>query len=237
MKKKPFKMWVFTLYPEVFPGPLGISLLGKALGDLWTLNVVDIRQFAQDKHQTVDDMAFGGGPGMVMRADVLDRALAETFSEKRPEILIYLSPRGKPLNQVKIKALSVCEEVVLICGRFEGIDERVLEEWSVEEVSLGDFVLMGGEVAALALTEAVVRLVPGVIGSQESLEEESFSQGLLEYPQYTRPRQWKGRQVPEVLLSGHHAAIKTWRHAQAEMLTRTRRSDLWERYKNIKSVT
>lgn len=232
MTTQPWKATVFTLYPGIFPGTLGASIIGKALAEKkWALDVINIRDFAEDKHQTVDDIAFGGGPGMVMRPDVLGKALEHTFSSVKPDRLIYLSPRGKTLTQEKVTSLAVhTSHIGVICGRFEGIDERVLDAWDVEEVSIGDYVLAGGEVAAQVLLEATVRLLPGVVGAEASLNEESFTQGLLEYPHYTRPREWQGRGVPDVLASGHHGHIKAWRQAQAEALTKVRRPDLWEKY-------
>jgi tRNA (guanine37-N1)-methyltransferase len=219
---------VLTLFPEMFPGPLARSLAGKGLETgLWALETVDIRDFARDKHATVDDAPFGGGPGMVMRPDVVDAALSAVAPATPP---IYFTPRGRPLDQGRVRALAAGGSVTLLCGRFEGIDERVLEAWKVEEVSLGDFVLSGGEPAAVALIDACVRLLPGVIGKAESLAEESFEEGLLEYPLYTRPELWKGRRVPETLLSGHHERIRSWRREAAEKVTRERRPDLWARY-------
>ncbi len=217
-----------TLFPEMFPGPLGVSLAGKALqrGD-WSLRAVDIRSFATDAHRTVDDSPFGGGPGMVLRPDVVDAALA---AQTQPGPRIYLSPRGRPLDQQRVRELAAGPGLVVLCGRFEGLDERVITEHALEEISLGDFVLSGGEPAAIALIDACVRLLPGVIATQETLAEESFEAGLLEYPHYTRPSLWRGRAVPEVLLSGNHARIKAWRRAEAEAATRMRRPDLWERY-------
>jgi tRNA (guanine37-N1)-methyltransferase len=219
---------VLTLFPAMFPGPLAQSLAGKALAaGTWALEAVDIRAFARDKHATVDDSPFGGGPGMVMRADVVDAALNAVKPAGRP---IYFTPRGRLLDQGRIRALAAEPSVTLLCGRFEGVDERVLDAWNVEEISLGDFVLSGGEPAAIALIDACVRLLPGVVGKAESLAEESFECGLLEYPHYTRPEQWNGRPVPETLLSGHHERIRRWRRDQAERLTRERRPDLWARY-------
>ena len=219
---------VLTLFPEMFPGPLGVSLAGKALANgTWSLSTVDIRSFATDAHRTVDDAPFGGGPGMVLRPDVVDAALA---AQSQPGPRIYLSPRGRVLDQQRVAELASGPGVVLLCGRFEGLDQRVIEERQLEEISLGDFVLSGGEPAALALIDACVRLLPGVVGAAETLAEESFEAGLLEYPHYTRPQQWRGRAVPEVLLSGNHAKIKAWRRAEAEAATRMRRPDLWERY-------
>ncbi|HXP76338.1 MAG TPA: tRNA (guanosine(37)-N1)-methyltransferase TrmD [Stellaceae bacterium] len=223
-----------TLFPEMFPGPLGCSLAGKALSDgLWRLETVDIRGFARDKHRTVDDAPFGGGPGMVMRPDVLDRAIAEAAG---PGPVVYLSPRGRLMDQARIKALAAGPGVSLLCGRYEGVDERVIEARGVEELSLGDFVLSGGEPAAIALIDACVRLLPGVVGDQATLAEESFEDGLLEYPHYTRPQVWEGRAVPEVLLSGHHDRIRQWRQEQRERVTRERRPDLWERRLALQSA-
>jgi tRNA (guanine37-N1)-methyltransferase len=219
---------VLTIFPEMLPGPLAYSLAGKALkAGLWRLETVDIRDFARDKHRSVDDAPFGGGPGMVMRPDVLDAAIADA-SGVGP--LILLSPRGRRLEQERVRELAAMPGVTLICGRFEGVDERVLEARAIEELSLGDFVLSGGEPAAIALIDACVRLIPGVLGCAETLSEESFAEGLLEYPQYTRPQLWQGRAVPEVLLSGDHQRVREWRRAEAEQLTRRRRPDLWERY-------
>jgi tRNA (guanine37-N1)-methyltransferase len=219
---------VLTIFPEMLPGPLAYSLAGKALkAGLWQLETVDIRDYAGDKHRSVDDAPFGGGPGMVMRADVLDAAIG---GEGGARPLFLLSPRGRPLDQRRVRELAAMPGVRLICGRFEGIDQRVLEARVIEEVSLGDFVLSGGEPAAIALIDACVRLLPGVVGRAEGLAEESFSGGLLEYPQYTRPQLWQGRAVPEVLLSGDHRRIREWRRAEAKRLTRQRRPDLWARY-------
>ena len=218
---------VATIFPEMFPGPLAHSLSGKALdARLWTLETVDIRGFARDKHASVDDTPFGGGPGMVMRPDVVDAALRSVL-DGRPAM--FLSPRGKPFDQATARELADGAGVVLLAGRYEGIDQRVIDAHGLAEVSLGDFVLSGGEVAAMAMLDACVRLLPGVAGNAASLDEESFARGLLEYPQFTRPQTWQGRDVPEVLLSGHHEKIRAWRQAQAEELTRTRRPDLWRR--------
>ncbi|MCP5366183.1 MAG: tRNA (guanosine(37)-N1)-methyltransferase TrmD [Hyphomicrobiales bacterium] len=236
----PWRATVLTLFPEMFPGPLGISLAGQALErGVWALETVDIRDFARDKHRTVDDAPFGGGAGMVMRPDVVDDAIAATLRGEggdgagggpaRP--LIFASPRGRPLGQQRVRELAAGPGVILLCGRYEGIDERVLEARAVEEVSLGDYVLSGGEPAALVLIDACARLLPGVMGSAQSQDEESFERGLLEYPHYTRPQEWQGRAVPEVLLSGHHEKIRAWRRAQAEQVTRARRPDLWARYR------
>jgi tRNA (guanine37-N1)-methyltransferase len=219
---------VLTIFPEMLPGPLAYSLAGKALeAGIWQLETVDIRDFARDKHRSVDDAPFGGGPGMVMRPDVLAAAI-DGAGGMGP--LILLSPRGAKLGQGRVRALAGGVGVRLLCGRFEGIDERVLEARSVEEVSLGDFVLSGGEPAAIALLDACVRLLPGVVGCAETLAEESFAEGLLEYPHYTRPRLWQGRAVPEVLVSGDHQRVRAWRQAEAQRLTRERRPDLWRRH-------
>ena len=226
----PWTARVLTLFPDMFPGPLGFSLAGKALDEgAWALAAIDIRDFAQDRHATVDAAPFGGGPGMVMRADVIDAALTAAAPTTRP---IYLTPRGTPIDQHRIKALAAQPEITVLCGRFEGVDERVLEEHDCEQLSLGDFVLSGGEPAAIALIDACVRLLPGVIGAADSLTEESFEGDLLEYPQYTRPEQWRGRVVPELLLSGHHERIRNWRREAAERITRERRPDLWARHQN-----
>src|SRR5580700_4254461 len=217
---------VLTIFPEMFPGPLGSSLAGKALASgAWSLDVVDIREFATDKHRTVDDTPAGGGPGMVMKADVLGRAVDATATDARPRLL--MSPRGAPLTQDRIKVLTAGAGVVLVCGRFEGVDERLIAARGLEEVSIGDYVLSGGEIAAMALLDACVRLLPGVMGTAASGAEESFTDGLLEYPQYTRPPVWEGRPIPEVLLSGDHGKIAAWRRSEAERLTRERRPDLW----------
>ena len=222
-------MWrisVLTIFPEVFPGPLAASLAGKALAaGAWSLDVVDIRTFATDKHRTVDDTPAGGGPGMVMKADVLGRAIDATATDERPRLL--LSPRGVPLTQARVETLAGGPGAVLLCGRFEGIDERVIAARGLEEVSIGDYVLSGGEIAAMVLIDACVRLIPGVMGAAASGEEESFADGLLEYPHYTRLQNWEGRSIPDVLLSGDHGRIAAWRRAEAERLTRERRPDLW----------
>lgn len=223
-----FQAVVLTIFPEMFPGPLGHSLAGQALKQgVWSLETVDIRAFARDKHRSVDDAPFGGGAGMVMRPDVLDQALQASH---RGGPVIYPSPRGRPLDQARVKRLVGERQATILCGRFEGVDQRLLEAHDVEEICLGDFVLSGGEPAALMILDAVVRLLPGVAGNAESLEEESFERGLLEYPLYTRPQIWEGRAVPEVLLSGHHERIRTWRQSQSEQATRERRPDLWDRY-------
>ncbi len=220
---------VLTLFPEMFPGLLGHSLPGAALRDgKWALEARDIRDHAVDRHRSVDDMPYGGGAGMVMRADIVDAALEAANTAGRPEI--YLSPRGRRLDQAMAEELAAGDGVVLLCGRYEGLDERVIEARGMQEVSLGDFVLSGGEYAAMSLIDACVRLLPGVLGAAESLAEESFQTGLLEYPQYTRPAQWRDRTVPDVLLSGHHERIQHWRLTEAQRVTRERRVDLWSQY-------
>ncbi|MGE0562930.1 MAG: tRNA (guanosine(37)-N1)-methyltransferase TrmD [Pseudolabrys sp.] len=225
-------MWrasVLTIFPEMFPGPLGASLAGKALAaKVWSLEAIDIRAHATDRHRTVDDTPAGGGPGMVMKADVLAHALDAVPHDTRPRLL--MSPRGTPLTQRRVAELAQGPGAVILCGRFEGVDERLIEARRLEEVSLGDFVLSGGEVAALALLDACVRLIPGVMGKEASAAEESFSQGLLEYPQYTRPPVFEGLAIPEILTSGDHAKVEAWRRAEAERLTRERRPDLWAAY-------
>jgi len=223
-------MWtacVLTLFPEMFPGPLGFSLAGQALAaGRWSLDPVNIREFAQDKHRSVDDTPAGGGAGMVMRADIVGAAI-DGARERHPTLpLILFSPRGTPLTQARIRDLGGGPGAILICGRFEGIDERVIEARAPEEISVGDYVLSGGEPAAMVLIDAAVRLLPGVMGAAQSGAEESFEGGLLEYPHYTRPRAWEGREIPEVLLSGDHGRIAAWRRSQAEALTRNRRPDL-----------
>lgn len=251
-KVTPKNVWqaqLLTLYPEMFPGPLGVSLAGKALEKgLWAMDVVQIREYALDKHRNVDDTPSGGGPGMVMRADILAAAIDDVVAKRaqNPQDklsgqeetndfpLVYLSPRGRRLDQQLVREFASKKGITLICGRFEGVDERVLEARNIMEVSLGDFVLSGGEVAAMALMDAVVRTLPGVIGEPETLTEESFESGLLEYPHYTRPKIWEGREIPEVLQSGHHGKIKEWRLEQSEKLTRERRPDLWEQYLKAK---
>jgi len=219
---------VLTIFPEMLPGPLAYSLAGKALNaGLWRIDVVDIRDFARDKHRSVDDAPFGGGPGMVMRADVVDAAITGAGGDGP---LLLLSPRGRPLDQARVRQFAEGPGVRLVCGRFEGVDERVIAARSIEEVSLGDFVLSGGEPAAIALIDACVRLLPGVVGGAETLAEESFADGLLEYPHYTRPQVWHERAVPDVLVSGNHQQIRAWRRHQAERLTEERRPDLWRRH-------
>ena len=232
------KATILTLYPEMFPGCLGYSLMGKALAEKkWELNLINIRDFSSNNYHSVDDTPFGGGAGMVMQAEVVDKALMSA-NPKGP--IFYLSPRGQTFTQNTAKEWAELDEATFICGHFEGIDERVLEKWQIQEVSIGDFVLSGGEVALQAMLDATIRLIPGVLGNAESVLEESFSNDLLEYPQYTKPQNWQGRLVPEILLSGNHAKIAAWRKEQSENLTKTRRPDLYEKYlaknerKNVK---
>lgn len=223
---------VITLFPELFPGILGASVTGKALQEgLWQLNTIDLRPFGEGKHRNVDDTPAGGGAGMVLRADILAKALRQAEHRARGNWpVIYLSPRGKPLTQTMAETFSKADGVTLLCGRFEGVDERVIEEFGIQEVSLGDFVLTGGEIAAQALIDSTVRLIPRVLGNQASSEDESFSDFLLEHPQYTKPAVWEGREIPEILLSGHHGKIADWRRVMAERLTKQRRPDLWRAY-------
>ncbi|MEL6522156.1 MAG: tRNA (guanosine(37)-N1)-methyltransferase TrmD [Pseudomonadota bacterium] len=226
---------VITLFPDCFPGVLGASLTGRALQQgLWALETIDLRTFGVGKHRNVDDTPAGGGAGMVLRPDVVDRAVklasAGTPRDRAKWPIIYLSPRGRPFDQAAARVLSQADGMTLLCGRFEGVDERVLEAHQIQEISLGDFVLTGGEIAAQALIDATVRLIPQVLGNQASVEEESFSDGLLEHPHYTRPTQWLGRNIPDVLLSGHHGEVERWRRREAERLTKERRPDLWRAY-------
>jgi tRNA (guanine37-N1)-methyltransferase len=226
---------VITLFPDAFPGTLGLSLTGKALElGLWSLQTLDLRSFGEGRHRNVDETPAGGGAGMVLRADVVDRALraaAEgTPTDRQRWPVVYLSPRGTPFTQGMARRWAAGQGITLLCGRFEGVDQRVIDHHGMEEVSLGDFVLTGGEIAAQALIDATVRLIPRVLGNQDSTEEESFSEGLLEFPQYTKPPVWEGRAIPEVLLSGHHANITDWRRGIAERLTKERRPDLWRAY-------
>ena len=236
----PWAARVLTIHPEMFPGPLEHALAGKALADdLWSLEAIDIRRFAADKHRTVDDTPFGGGYGMVMKPDVLGPAIEHTVKHVDeisavPHPVVYLTPRGRPLDQARVRQFASEPGVIIVCGRYEGIDERVLEAHAVEEVSVGDFVLSGGEPAAIILIDAVVRLLPGVVNHPEGLADESFEIGLLEYPQYTRPRIWRDRAVPDVLVSGHHDRIREWRRAESERITKARRRDLWERYEQTR---
>jgi len=229
-------MWrarIFTLYPELFPGPLNSGLYRKALDKkIWSLEVINIRDYAEDKHKTVDDTPFGGGSGMIMRPDILANSLDKNISDKK-EPIIYLSPKGKKFDQIYAKKL-LKNNINIICGHFEGIDQRVLETRNIEEISIGDFILSGGEVGAFVVVDTVVRQLPGVLGSADSLIEETFEKFLLEYPQYTKPQKWEKKEVPQVLLGGDHAKIKDWRLTQSEDITRRRRSDLWEKYKKKK---
>lgn len=235
-----FSATILTLFPELFPGPLGASILGDARErGLWRLSTLHLRDFATDKHRKVDDTPCGGGAGMVMKAEVIDRALTEAGSRKPEARRIYLSPRGTPLTQALVEELAREPGLILLCGRYEGVDQRVLDHHGMEEISVGDYVLAGGEVAAMVLLEAALRLIPGVLGEAASTEEESFAgsgncAGLLEYPHYTKPPLWKGMEVPPVLLGGHHRNIRQWRLEQAEEITRQRRPDLWERYRQKK---
>ena len=224
---------VLTVFPELFPGFLGYSLTGKALEEQkWQLQAVNIRDYAFDRHKSVDDTPCGGGAGMIMRPDVLGRAIEANHTRGR---IIYMSPKGRPLTQKLVHELSCEEEQTIVCGRFEGIDERVIEAYNVEEISIGDYILTGGEQAAQIMLDAVVRLLPGVLGNEASLEDESFENFLLEYPQYTRPTEWEGRRVPECLLSGHHRKIADWRREQAEIATKAKRPDLFKKYLDSKN--
>ena len=225
-----FQAQVFTLYPEVFPGPLSKGLYGKALSNkLWDLSVINIRDSATDKHKTVDDTPYGGGTGMLLKADVLANSLDQKV--KKGERIFYLSPKGKKFDQKLAQDLSKEKSISLICGNFEGVDERVLTTRNIEEISIGDYVLSGGETAALVVLDSILRLLPGVLGNEKSSIDETFENGLLEYPQYTKPQIWEEKSVPEVLLSGDHAKIKDWRLSQSEAITRVRRPDLWQKYK------
>ncbi len=230
-----FAATVLTLYPEMFPGPLGLSLAGRALGEgAWSIDAVQIRDFARDKHHTVDDTPAGGGVGMVLKVDVLAAAVDHARAAHPDCPMLAMTPRGKPLTQARVRKLAAGPGVTILCGRFEGFDERIFEGRPVEEVSLGDIVLSGGEPAAIALLDACIRLLPGVMGAPSSGAEESFEEGLLEYPHYTRPQEWEGRTIPEVLRSGDHAKISAWRKARAEEDTRSRRPDLWERHRGAR---
>ena len=225
-----FQAQVFTLYPEVFPGPLSKGLYGKALSNkLWNLSIINIRDSATDKHKTVDDTPYGGGSGMLLKADVLANSLDQKL--KKGERVFYLSPKGKKFDQKLAQDLSKEKSISLICGHFEGVDERVLTTRNIEEISIGDYVLSGGETAALVILDSILRLLPGVLGNEKSSVDETFENGLLEYPQYTKPQIWEEKSVPEVLLSGDHAKIKDWRLSQSEAITRVRRPDLWQKYK------
>ncbi len=230
-----FAATILTLYPEMFPGPLGVSLAGRALAEgLWSCDPIQIRDFATDKHRSVDDTPAGGGAGMVMRADVLALAVDRAIERKPDAPLLAMTPRGSPLTQSRVRALAAGPGVTILCGRFEGIDERLFEARAIEPVSIGDYILSGGEMAALVLLDACIRLLPGVMGAASSGDDESFETGLLEYPHYTRPQSWEGRTIPEVLRSGDHAAVEAWRKARAETDTRLRRPDLWERYESAR---
>jgi len=226
-------MWkarIFTLYPEIFPGPLNKGLYGKALSNkIWDLDIINIRDSAEDRHKTVDDTPFGGGSGMLIKPDVLSRSIDQHVDKR--EKIFYLSPKGKLFNQKTAKSLSRGHCVNLICGHFEGIDQRLLETRNIEEISIGDYILSGGETAAFVIVDSVLRLIPGILGNEESVHEESFENGLLEYPQYTKPQLWEEKNVPDVLLSGDHSKIKDWRLSQSEAITRHRRPDLWQKYK------
>ena len=229
----PWKASVLTLFPAMFPGPLGQSLAGRALeNERWSLDVTDIRDYAKDKHRTVDDTPFGGGPGMVMRADVVADAINDAASRLNTDKLkkIYFSPRGRPMDQALVRELASSPAVLMVCGRYEGLDQRVIDDADLMEVSMGDFVLSGGELPALMLMDAVVRLLPGVMGNSAAHENDSFEDGLLEHPLYTQPRHWNGHDVPEILTSGDHGRIAEWRQAQAEAITKERRPDLWSLY-------
>jgi tRNA (guanine37-N1)-methyltransferase len=236
MSSPEWKARVLTLFPSMFPGPLGQSLAGKALEKgLWSLDVIDIRNFTRDKHRTVDDTPFGGGPGMVMRPDVVADAIVAAMDGLDPDIpRVYFSPRGRPMNQNLIRQMAEAPAVLMVCGRYEGLDQRVIDHAGLIEVSMGDFVLSGGELPALALMDAVIRLLPGVMGNVEGHENDSFEDGLLEYPLYTQPRHWNGYDVPEILVSGDHDRIAAWRKAEAEAITKDRRPDLWSLYESNK---
>ena len=228
----PFRANILTLYPEMFPGPLGVSLAGRALEQaIWSIGATNIRDFATDKHRSVDDTPAGGGAGMVLRPDVLAAAI-DSVDDGRP--MLALTPRGAPLTQARVRELAAGEGVILLCGRFEGFDERIFEGRGIEEVSIGDYILSGGELGAMVILDACVRLLPGVMGAASSGEDESFETGLLEYPHYTRPVTWEGRTIPEVLRSGDHAKIDAWRKRRAEIDTRSRRPDLWERHEGAR---
>lgn len=230
---------ILTLFPDMFPGSLSASLVGKALADgLWKLDAIDIRSFATDKHRTVDDTPYGGGAGMVMRPDIIDAAIKGAEAKLgKPARKVYLSPRGRRLDQALVQEFVDAGSVLLLCGRYEGVDQRVIDAHHLEEVSIGDFVLSGGEVAAMALVEACVRLIPGVMGNEETVAEESFTNGLLEYPHYTKPAVWEGLEVPEILVSGNHGKVNAWRLLESEKITKLRRPDLWEQYQRAKKRT
>jgi tRNA (guanine37-N1)-methyltransferase len=227
----PWHATILTLFPEIFPGPLGVSVTGKALQNkLWSLDSINMRDHAIDQHGTVDDSPFGGGAGMVIRPDVIEKSLAGIQQNDRPRI--YLSPRGRPFTQNDAKKLAKSSGCIILCGRYEGVDQRVIDHYAFEEVSIGDYILTGGELAAYVMLDAITRLLPGVVGKAASLEEESFENNLLEYPQYTRPQCWKDLKVPDILVSGHHKNIANWRQEQAEQITKARRPDLWKLYED-----
>ena len=224
-----YEVKIFTLYPEIFPGPLAGGIYGKAMGNgLWNLKTVNIRDYADDKHKTVDDTVFGGGSGMLMKPDVLAKSLDKNIT--KGEKIFYLSPKGKKLNQNFANSLSKQKGINLICGHFEGVDDRLISTRNIEEISIGDYVLSGGETAALVLLDSVLRLIPGILGNKDSVKDETFENSLLEYPQFTKPKIWEGKSVPDVLFSGDHAKIKSWRLSQSEDITRRQRPDLWEKY-------
>ena len=228
-----YEVKIFTLYPEIFPGPLAGGIYGKAMSNgLWSLKTVNIRDYADDKHKTVDDTVFGGGSGMLMKPDVVAKSLDKNISNG--EKIFYLSPKGKKFNQDFANSLSKQNGINLICGHFEGIDDRILSTRNIEEISIGDYVLSGGETAALVILDCILRLIPGVLGNRDSVKDETFENSLLEYPQFTKPKIWEGKSVPDVLFSGDHAKIKSWRLSQSEAITRRQRPDLWEKYKKEK---
>ena len=228
-----WKVRVFTLYPELFPGPLNNGLYRKALDKkIWNIEVINIREYAKDKHKTVDDTPFGGGSGMVMRADIIASALDKNISDKKEPVL-YLSPKGKKFDQIYARKI-LNKNINIICGHFEGVDERILETRNIQQVSIGDYILSGGEIGAFVIIDTIVRLLPGVLGNSNSLAEETFESHLLEYPQYTKPQKWEKKEAPDVLLKGDHKKIKDWRLAQSESITRRRRPDLWKKYKKSK---
>ena len=228
-----YEVKIFTLYPEIFPGPLAGGIYGKAMSKgLWNLKTVNIRDYADDKHKTVDDTVFGGGSGMLMKPDVVAKSLDKNIS--KGEKIFYLSPKGKKFNQDFANSLSKQNGINLICGHFEGIDDRLLSTRNIEEISIGDYVLSGGETAALVILDSILRLIPGVLGNRDSVKDETFENSLLEYPQFTKPKIWEGKSVPDVLFSGDHAKIKSWRLSQSEAITRRQRPDLWEKYKKEK---
>ena len=228
-----YEVKIFTLYPEIFPGPLAGGIYGKAMSNgLWSLKTVNIREYADDKHKTVDDTVFGGGSGMLMKPDVVAKSLDKNIS--KGEKIFYLSPKGKKFNQDFANSLSKQNGINLICGHFEGIDDRLLSTRNIEEISIGDYVLSGGETAALVILDSILRLIPGVLGNRDSVKDETFENSLLEYPQFTKPKIWEGKSVPDVLFSGDHAKIKSWRLSQSEAITRRQRPDLWEKYKKEK---